>query len=225
MKRCARLVLLGLSLVLPACGGGGDDSGSSSTDADEETAQAANWRLSDFPPGWERDPAALRRPDSPDDLRFSACMGRPPAAELRTAIADSDNFSTGEFTRANSSAQVMRTEAIAREDLAVLLTEKALPCLRDRLQAELRGQTPPGGPPFELLTLERSEFPHVGDDTVSFRMTVAAPAVAAGATLVVDQVFVRKGRVEISTAFVHREQPLPGDLEESLVRKLVERAS
>jgi hypothetical protein len=228
------VVLVVLSLLATgACNGGGDDeddpgaatpSGAALED-DDDKAQAANFRLSDFPPGWERRPAPLNPPDDADDRRFSECMGRPPAVELRTALADSDNFSTGELTRANSSAQVMRTEAIAREDIASLRGEKAIPCLSERLRAELAGQSPPGGPPFALRSLDRLEYPTVADDTVAFRVTVDAPSVRSGATLYVDQVFVRKGRMEVSFAFVDLERPFPSELGETLVRKLAERAS
>lgn len=223
------LVILAV-LATGACGGGdgdGDDGPASPSEAgidDDDKAQAANLRLTDFPPGWERQPAPLNPPDDPDDRRFSECMGRPPAPTLRTALADSDNFSTGELTRANSSAQVMRTEAIAVEDMAALRGDRAIPCLSERLRAELAGQSPAGGPPFALRVLDRLDYPTMGDETVAFRLTVDAPSVGAGTTLYVDQVFVRKGRMEVSTSFVDLGRPFPTELGETLVRKLADRA-
>ena len=213
--------------ILAACNGGNgdDDPPARGATVDDDKAQAANFRLSDFPPGWEREPAPLNPPDNADDRRFSECMGRPPAVDLRTAIADSDNFSTGDFTRANSSAQVMRTEEIARDDIAALKSEKAIPCLRERLNAELATQSPPGSPPFELRSLDRMDVPaDLGDDAVGFRATVTAPPRGAGAVLVIDQVFVKKGNMEVSTSFIEPERPFAADLEETLLRKLVERA-
>jgi hypothetical protein len=192
-------------------------------DKDEGTARAANLRLTDFPPGWERSPGGLRRLDTPDDLRFAECMGRPAGLATRTAAADSDNFSTGEFTRANSSAQVMRTEEIARDDLAALRTERAVPCLRVRVDAELARQAPANGPPFQQQALERLDFATLGDDTAAFRSTVSAPSVGPGVVLIIDHVFIRKGRVELSVAFVQRDAPFPNDLEQSLLGKMLGR--
>ena len=221
-----RFAALALALVFAACGGGGDDSeGSGPTGAaDDDIAQAANFRLTDFPPGWERSPGALQRPDGPDDRRFAECLGRPYASEIRTSLANSDNFATGELTRANSSAQVMRTQAIAEADFAALRSERALGCLGQRLDAQLAEQSPQGASPFTRRSLQRAEVPPMGDETLGFRMVVDAPSVAAGATLVVDQVFVRKGRVEISTSFVEKERPFPDELRHTLLTKLVERA-
>ena len=216
-----------LAVVLVGCGGGDGgeaDEGAAAPTVDEDIAQAVNLRLTDFPGGWERQPAALRRPDSPEDLRFSACMGRPPARELRTALADSDNFATGQLTRANSSVQVMRNAQLAQDDLAALRTPVAIPCLRERLDTQLATQNPPNGPPYQQRALERLESGNVGDEAVAFRATVAAPSVSPTAVLFVDLVFARKGRVEVSTSFVDLDQPFPADLSRSLLAKLLERA-
>ncbi len=230
-RRRARLTaaLAALAFVLVACGGdGGGAEGGDGADqsalADDEIAQAANFRLTDFPPGWARSPGAVDPPDSPEDRRFDECMGRPQASEVRTSIANSDNFATGQMTRANSGVQLVRTEAIAREDFSALRSDRAIPCLGERLDAELAPQTPAGGQPFTRRSLERVEAENLADDTVAFRMVVDAPSVGPSATLVVDQVFVRKGRVEISTSFVEPERPFSPDLQRSLLRRLVERA-
>ena len=229
-RRRARLraALAALALACAACsGGGGGDSDSAkpgSAAADDEVAQAANFRLTDFPPGWERSRAAVDPPDSPEDRRFDECMGRPHASEVRTAIANSDNFATGQLTRANSSTQLVKTDAIARDDYAALRGERAIPCLSERLDSDLSTQTPAGGQPFTRRSLERVDVPNLADETVAFRMLVAAPSVGPTATVVVDQVFVRKGRVEISASFVDQERPFPADLQQSLLRKLVDRA-
>ena len=214
--------------ALASCGGGGGDDAreglSERALADDDVAQAANLRLTDFPPGWQRSPAAVDRPDSPEDLRFDQCMGRPHASEVRTSVANSDNFATGQFTRANSSTQLVKTEAIARDDFAALRGDRALPCLGERLDADLTNQTAPAGQPFARRSLDRIEVPNLAEETVGFRMVVDAPSVGPGATLVVDQVFVRKGRAEIATSFVEQDRPFPAELQLSLVRKLVERA-
>ncbi|MDQ3979013.1 MAG: hypothetical protein M3314_05610 [Actinomycetota bacterium] len=228
--RAAGAALVVVALALGACGGG--DSGkrdevAPNSDfglADDEIAQAANFRLTDFPPGWQRSPGAVDPPDSPEDRRFDECMGRPQASEVRTSIANSDNFATGQLSRANSAAQLVRTEQIARDDFAALRGERAVPCLAERLDAELATQTPQGGQPFTRRSLERFEVDNVADETIGFRMVVDAPSVGPSATVVVDQVFVRKGRVEISTSFIEPERPFPAELRQSLLRKLVERA-
>ena len=221
--------LAALALTLVACGGGGGGDDGTADDgtgsADDEVAQAANFRLTDFPPGWERTPGAVDPPDSPADRRLDECMGRPPASAVRTSIANSDNFGSGRLTRANSAVQLVRTEAIARDDFAALRGHRALGCLGERLDAELATQTPAGGPPFTRRSLERVEVPNLADETVAFRMLVDAPSLGPSATVVVDQVFVRRGRVEISTSFVEPERPFPAELQHTLLRKLVERAS
>jgi hypothetical protein len=233
LGRRLTLVVTGLLLTVPlACGGGGDDNNGGAAPgtpepgnaSDDEIARAANLRLTDFPPGWQRSPAAVRRPDSPEDVRFTECMGRPPSRENRTALADSDNFSTGRFTRANSSVQVVRTEDIAREDLAALRTDRALPCLRERVEAQLAAQQPSGAPPFQQQSLNRLDVANVADETVAFRVTVSAPSVEPGATLTIDQIFVRKGRVELNTSFIELDGAFSTDLAQTLVQKMAARA-
>jgi hypothetical protein len=227
VRVAAGVVACLLSAALAACGGGGGGKGRavpSAVAADDDVAQAANFRLTDFPPGWRRTPAPVQPPDSPEDRRFSECMGRPYAADVRTSIAKSDNFSTGELVRADSSTQLVRTEEIAKADLAALGGDRALTCLGERLDAQLATQTPTGGPPFTRRALERLPLPDLADDAAGFRMTVAAPSVGPAANLIVDVVFLRKGRVEISTSFVDQDRPFPEDLERSLLGKLAERA-
>jgi hypothetical protein len=227
----AALVALVALVVAGACGGGGggegggDGGGGGALSAEDETARAVNMRLNDLPSGagWERLPAGIDQEGDEADRRFADCMDRPPPETLRVAVADSDDFSTRTgINRASSTVQVMRTEDIARDDFAALATDRAVECLKARLDDQLERDE--GPVPAAGTTLERIDFPPFGDDTAAFRYRADAGQGGQTVSLVVDLVFVRKGRLEISAGFVSSGQAVPATVQREAVEKMVARA-
>jgi len=215
-----------LLLVASGCGGGsGGGSSSRSTSAvdDQTLANRANLRLSDLPAEWKSSPVAAgsEAASEESDRAFADCMGRPRPETIRTARADSDDFSAQETRRASSNVQVVRTVEIARDDFAALRTDKALECRKAQIDAEFQRQVPDAVP---KTTIERLDLPQFGDQSVAFRVTAAGLVQGQEILTYIDLTFVQKGRAELSGGFINRSAPFPADLEKSLLQRMVGRA-
>lgn len=225
--------------VTAACGGGGGGSAApssaktpstpagntqSATTADDQAlAQRANLRLADFPPEWKAspvDPAATAASEA-SDRAFADCMGRPPPEQVRTARADSQDFSAEETRRASSNVEVVRTVDIARDDFAAQRTDKALECRKAQIDAEFRRQVPDAVP---TTMIERLDLPQFGDQSLAFRVVAIGQVQGQEVRTYIDLAFVQKGRAEMSGGFINRTTPFPSDLEKTLLQRMVGRA-
>ena len=148
-------------------------------------------------------------------------MGRPRPETIRTARADSEDFSAQETRRASSNVQVVRTVEIARDDFAALRADKALECRKAQIDAEFQRQVPDAVP---QTTIERLDLPQFGDQSVAFRVTAVGLNQGQEIRTYIDLTFVQKGRAELSAGFINRSAPFPSDLEKSLVQRMVGRA-
>jgi hypothetical protein len=148
-------------------------------------------------------------------------MGRPRPELIRTARADSEDFSAAETRRASSNVQVVRTVEIARDDFAALRTDKALECRKAQIDAEFRRQVPDAVP---QTTLERLDLPQFGDQSAAFRVIAVGRVQGQEVRTYIDLAFVQKSRAELSAAFINRTAPFPADLERSLLQRMVGRA-
>lgn len=209
--------------LLVGCGGGGGDgsSGDGLLTADDQLTTEANLRLADFPPegGWERSPGGDFAAGDEDDRLFARCMGRTPAEEVRTARADSDAFSSPALEQVASTVQVMNTVGIAVGDFDALATPLALSCLQARLDDQLERDTGLVAQQGSS-TVTRVTAPAAGDGAAAFRYTYPIPG---GPLLIVDNVFARVGRVELSVGFAARGTPVAAGLQADLLGKMVAR--
>lgn len=221
-------ILVATAASAAACGGGGgdDDAAPASTSVrdDQTVAQEANLRLSDFPTEWQATPveASASAATVEANRRLADCMGRPRPEEIRTALADSDDFSARDTRRVTSSVQVVRTVQIAEDDFAALRTDQAVTCHKAQVDSEFARQLPPDASP--QTTIERLTLPQFGEDTVAFRVAATTQNQGAQIRTYIDLVFLRKGRIELSASFINRETPFPGDLQRALLQRMVGRA-
>lgn len=229
MRRLVAAAVAGI-VMLTACGGGGggdtaedDATGTTAALDDQARAREANLRLSDFPMEWKSSPlpADAEQVNARNNRALAACMGRPPPEELRTAIADSNDFSAADTRRVTSSVQLVRTEEIAREDFAALEGEKSLACHLTQIESEFRRQLPAANP---QVSMDRFEVPQFGDETVAFRVDATSLAEGVQIRTFIDLVFIRKGRAELSVSFINRGTPFPTELRQSLLQRMVGRA-
>jgi hypothetical protein len=230
MTRWWRGVAAAAALTVAAgCGGGGGGKGSgaappstSATD-DQALAQRANLRLFDFPTEWKSSPLAPGSVAASEasDRAFADCMNRPPPDQVRTARADSEDFSAQETRRASSNVQVVRTVDIARDDFAAQHTDKALDCRKAQIDAEFQRQVPDAVP---KTTIERLDLPQFGDQSLAFRVTAIGQVQGQQVTTYIDLAFVQKDRAELSAGFINRSTPFPADLEKTLLQRMVGRA-
>ena len=218
-----------LALAATACGGGGGAVGSGATSPttttvdDHALADRANLRLSDFPTEWKASPLGTGTLEASEasDRAYADCMGRPHPDQIRTARADSEDFSAQDTRRVTSNVQVVRTAEIARDDFAALRTDKALECRKVQIDTEFQRQVPDAVP---KTTIERFDLPQFGDQSLAFRVLAVGQVQGQEVRTYIDLAFIQKGRAELSGAFINRTSPFPADLEKTLLQRMVGRA-
>ena len=214
-------------MLAVGCGGGGGGTDSSPAEtaprADQAVADAANLKITDFPTEWKSTPvpAETTAANAANERAFAQCMGRPPPDEERTVVLYSPDFSAAETRRVASSVQLAKTEDIAKADFQAQRGDKAVACQKSQLDSEFRRQLPDAAP---QLSVDRLDFPVFGDESVAFRADVTSVAEGVQVRTLIDIVFVRKGRTEMSVSFVNRTSPFPQDLQRSLLQRMVGRA-
>ena len=209
-----RLVTLALAFALALSGCTGDGSS-----ADEERVAAVNMRAEDLPPEWQPSPPDTSFQSEGDASRFAQCVGRPEPKVVRTATAASPRFHIDDRSRASATVQTVRTVAVADEDFAALEGNRAVGCLRQRLQAQLDRESTPGNAP-QRIVVERLPALEVGERTAAFRAVVTYPSGPA----YLDVVNVKQDKLEVSATFFNRATPFPADFERSVVAKMLARA-
>jgi hypothetical protein len=191
--------------------------------SDQGRADFANLQITDFPTEWKSTPvpADTTAANAANERTFAQCMGRPPPDEERTAVGYSPDFSAADTRRVASSVQMAKTVEIAQADFQAQRADKAVGCQKAQLESEFRRQLPDAAP---QLSLDRLDVPVFGDEAVAFRADVTSVAEGVQVRTLIDLVFVRKGRVEMSVSFVNRTSAFPQDLQRSLLQRMVGRA-
>jgi hypothetical protein len=207
-------VVVLLALVLAAAGCTGGDSS-----ADRERVQAATMRAEDLTPEWRAGPPDTSFESEGDASRFAQCLGRPEPKTVRTATMASPTFQLGDASRASSTVQTVKRVSIATDDFAALEGNRAVGCLRQRLQAQLDRQSTPGNAP-QRIVVQRLPGIDVGQRTAAFRAVVTYPSGDA----YLDVVNVQDDKLELSATFFNRSTPFPADFERSVVAKMLARA-
>lgn len=220
----ALVAVLAVLAVLAGCGGGGGGGDDELLSADERLAVAANLVLTDFPAtGWSRSPAGVDRFGADDDRAFAICLGQDPDSQVYTANADSDTFTGPSGAQVTSAVQLAETEALAEADFRALAGDRAVECLHQRLDTQYErdiGVAPtPGTTSVERLDLG-TQGAGLGDDRAAFRYRVSGRS-----ELLVDNIFVRVGRAELSLGFVSVGSPQPAALQRELAANMVARAA
>jgi hypothetical protein len=159
------------------------------TAADQALAKRSVLTLGDFTPGSGWAPASAG--GSGGSLHDPACKG--PAfsdvGRVLTGSADSSFQATG--LQVWSSAEVMKTLAMAQHDASVTTNAVVAPCLR----AVLRKGLPPNS---KLVSVTRLAFPRVGDWSDAYRAVVDVSVAGNSVQMQLDLVLVLHGRVEIT---------------------------
>ena len=241
-RRLARLTAAAAAFLvagtLVACGGGGGGgvdptaqapgattAGGGPGTGDQAVVARANLVISDFPTEWKSTPlpADAAAINAQNDRDFADCMGRPRPEEIRTATADSLDFSAADTRRASSSVQTVKTVDIAKDDFVALRSDRGSSCLKTQMDKEFARQLPVSGAQTKTV-IEKVDLPQFGDETVAYRVTATGVVDAQQVITVIDLVFVRKDRAQLSGAFINRTLPFPQDLEKTLLQRMVGRA-
>jgi hypothetical protein len=156
--------------------------------ADQALAEKAIIHLTDFAPGsgW-----TIALTGSSGNLHDPACTGPAFSDEGRvlTGKASSSFRATG--LQVWSSAEVMKTEAMARTDADKTTSSAVVPCITALLRKGLPSQA-------HLVSVKRLAFPRVGDWSDAYRALVDVTVNRTKLRMQVDMILVLRSRVEIT---------------------------
>ena len=170
--------------------------------------------------GGTRDPAAqpLEVPlarQVQDSRAIAACLGRPDPSTVDTADVDGVDASQADALQAGSNVSTTHTEQQARDDLDVLFSDQAIPCLKKETVASF------GREGIQVLDVGVGRFSlstaNVRSLGIHFEVAVAKGAKRG--LLYADTVFMQQGRVEAQASFVSFNGHFPIDVEQTVVTR------
>jgi hypothetical protein len=164
------------------------------TARDQTLAKTYALRLSDLGAGWA---GGLTKPDlSPNP----SCPGyNPTYRDLIVTGATSFQFhrtTPSAWAIATGGTQVLRSAAMVRSDLRRTITPAGfIPCQRREAEEQF-------GSDYDIASIERIAFPAVAPYTVALRVQLTGKTASAAPHLVIDALFIGKGRAEISLVMI-----------------------
>lgn len=215
------MLMLAIVFTLSACSGGGTvPNGPLTTippaqhsDDDQGMAEQALPMVDDVGPGYRATPFTPSSSSREEDATLNVCLGRPPTVQHETARAFSSNFTIGDARAILVGITFVDAADTARADLGALADlVRAGSCLKESLLRQLRST----GATVEVIPIDP---PPGGDGVVAYRLRV----VAGPPPVVFDLVSAVRGRAEVSVSFQDVNQPVPADLQDRLVRLVLDR--
>lgn len=212
------LLAVAVAVVLAGCGGNGDKTATTKGPTDQAKARAIVLKAADFPPGWTSEPAGDAPDESASNLR--SCMGLLPQASPMAESATFHTVEPGSMT-VDASVTVGRSVRLIDQDFNAFASDKALPCVLERFDAQAKRQTEATFGPGEAARLD---FAQLGDATSAIRVKSVAVAGDQQIPFHLDIVVVKKGRVGLTFSFANAPEPFPAELATELACKVVDRA-
>jgi hypothetical protein len=226
-----KLLLAGLAVVAAAgCSSSNHTSPISSpppvastvkSGTDQQVAQAAIMNQHDMGPDYLASPYTPGPQDAADDAAFRACLGRPATANDEKAKVSSSVF-TSDFKVILGDITFVDSDKTAQAYIAALRdTPKAVSCLKNSITEQLSRSG--GSAQVEVSQI----YPPPGGanvDVVAYRLQILSGENGQEPQpLVVDLVSALKGRAEISVHFQDLNQPVPTDIQDHVVRTMLDR--
>jgi hypothetical protein len=199
--------------------------GAPSVSADTAAANTINFIASDFPSGWSSTPnsGGSGSGTTSQDEQVAACAGAPDPKTAQEIDVSSDDFSNSSDD-ASSDVTVIKTAALARQDLTAIQSDRALACFRQLLPALAQSQAP-SGTQLSVVSVARLAVPNYGDGSFGIRVVINVTQSGSTVAGTVDDIGFVKGRLEISGDFTGLGSIVPPDLEQALMAKLAARAA
>jgi hypothetical protein len=208
--------------------------------ADQQIAQAALLRLSDFPSGWESTPRDPSTSDTPElqaaTNKFAGCLGVNPSllgdgSDSAEAEAKSDKFTDSHDLEVESTATVSTSSEQAAA-VNLLKQPSARGCFQDFVTAALSdalahpdpGEELPKGVTIGDPDVGQLNLPDLHGESVVYRATLPVSAGALRIKLFMDFAFASKGRTGLFLSFLNVGDPFPQDLEVQLTNTSIDRA-
>ena len=156
--------------------------------ADQSAAEKAILHLTDFAPGsgWTSAPTG-----GSGSLHDPACDGPAFSDEGRVVTGKASSSFRATGLQVWSSAEVMKTVAMAKLDAGKTTSSAVVPCLTALLRKGLPKEA-------RLVSVQRLAFPRVGDWNDAYRALVDVTVNETTLRMQVDMVLVLRNRVEIT---------------------------
>ena len=216
-------VLLLSSLVACGGGGGGDDEDAvgppPATGQAGDTARARTIVLqqADMPAGW-RGAAHTETPQETERARdISRCLGRPDPDTFRSTRVYGPDLTLGQ-TQVSSIATVLNAVEDAQADLAAVRGPKYGQCLVPAFREDLSRQATDAK--VENVATEPLQVESFGDGSVGIRLTAELVYADRTDRLFADLVDITQDRSTVSATFFSFNQPVPAQLEQSLIARM-----
>jgi hypothetical protein len=184
--------------------------------ADERLARSLVLEPNDLPDGWKTTPHQAGPHDAELLRAQAACLGLPDPAATRTAyVAGADASSSDGQFQVQSEVATQRTAQQAHDHSSALLTPKAIPCAKEWITRSLTGQG------IHVLNIGAGRFAAntANVPSVALHFEIAGEQNGQRATLYVDEVDLRKGRIEAQVAFLTFGGSFPPDQEQTLTTR------
>lgn len=188
---------------------------------DQQVAQAAILNRQDMGPDYLAAPFAPGPQDAADDAAFHACLGQPATTTYKTAKVSSSVF-TQDFKVVLSDITFADSNKTAQAYITAMRdTPRAMSCLQNSIIAKL---TRSGGSAQVQVSQINPPPGGANVNVVAYRLQIlAAEDGQDPQPVVVDLVSGCKGRAKISIHFQELNQPVPSDIEDRVVRAMLDR--
>ena len=169
----------------------------------------------DFPDGWTFSPHVRDATDAATNRKLATCLGRPDPAAVQTADVDGVDGSAGNSLHAGSNVSTLRAQRDAGADLDTLLSDKAVPCLKQDVVDSL------GRDGIRVLNVGvgRYSVSTANVRSLGLHFEIAVASGPAGGRIYADEVFLQQGRIEGQAFFLSISGHFPSDSEQTLVTR------
>ena len=208
--------------------------------SDALAAQAVQLTLADFPAEWHTEPRSPSTHDADEERvvqTFETCMGDFGAAVLSDdsetpGTAKTDKFGADRGTlSAEADVNLRPSIEAAEREFGLLRRPQFAKCFQDLTNASVRhavehpaaGDEVPAGVSFGDATVTMTDLPDVHADTIAVRATVPVTGPRGSITEVLDFVFARKQRTEMTLFLFNIGDPFPTDLAVQLTNAMADR--
>jgi hypothetical protein len=242
MKFRAHVVIVAAALVTAGCASGsptptGSPASKASVTtslpspnvaADKALAEAAIFKLNDFPTGWTSKPSTPSSSNEATDRQMSACLHTsvPYLDPSKTgASADSPDFSDSNSNEASNGVTYTASVSQARKQFAVVQSQSFPSCFESAINTLITSEiqhpsnpsdTLPQGASVGKTTVQPMSFPTIGDQSVAYRVTIPITYGGMSVDGQIDIVASQKGRAIALSEFTAFGTPFDSAMEVQL---------
>jgi hypothetical protein len=207
--------------LLQAAQTGAPSGGAPDPTADLRLAQSLVLDQNDLPDGWTVRPHARVPADAQDSRAIAVCLGRPDPATVNTADVDGVDANQGDSLQAGSNVSTTQTDQQAKDDLNVLFSDRAIPCLKKETVDSFARE----GIQVLDVGIGRYALSTASVRSLGIHFEVAVAKGADRGLFYADTVFMQQGRVEAQASFVSFNGHFPMGIEQTVVTRFAHKVA